>query len=69
LEKNYTLEELATFRANASTRKYKSEKQEMKAAELNSILRRNFKDEFDNIVNVNEVINSKRRKASTKIAN
>ena len=68
----FTLEELATSRAKATTRKYKGSVKQMKALSprrLGLILgraRKIFRDEYDSIKSLNEVVNGKCRKATNR---
>ena len=68
----FTMEELATSRAKATTRKYKGSVKQMKALSprrLGLILgraRKNFRDEYDSIKSLNEVVNGKCRKATNR---
>ena len=75
LGKRYSEEELVSSRVNAGMRKFKEdvcEKKALSPGRLTTILqkaRRMYKDEFEKIPNVNEVINSKCRKSSLKHKN
>jgi len=72
LSRLFTLEELATQRCNAAKRKFKEDINDMNQLSprrINSILvnaKKKFRDDFKSIPKVNEIINSKCRKAKQK---